>query len=222
MVIGDCNCMSRITAIFALLVSSCWAADKPDLTSARDLYKVECADCHGTKGQGSAETRVPAVAGLHPFYVLRQLRNFQGQRRAVDPSNPRAEHMHLEALSMDDKTMKSVAEVIASMRPNKPIDDDAWGDPKRGATLFAQHCAQCHGAAAEGNLTKQAPALHGFQSWYLVEQIKLLQKGVRQPDVNVAEAVAMHQMIAKMPLESDILDIAAFASSRLAEAKKED
>jgi len=44
-------------------------------------------------------------------------------------------------------------------------------DARRGSTVFAQHCARCHGNAAVGDAAKGIPALAGQRKSYLVKQL---------------------------------------------------
>lgn len=45
------------------------------------LYRRDCAQCHGARGQGNAEAAVPALAAQHYRYLLRQIRAIAAGRR---------------------------------------------------------------------------------------------------------------------------------------------
>jgi len=45
-----------------------------DLETGATLFQRDCARCHGTHGEGNAGRFVPAVAGQHYGYMLRQIR----------------------------------------------------------------------------------------------------------------------------------------------------
>ena len=47
-----------------------------------------------------------------------------------------------------------------------------------GAEQF-ELCAQCHGAAGEGNPVVLAPAIAGLQSWYVTAQLTKFRSGLR-------------------------------------------
>lgn len=52
--------------------------------SVEDLYSKKCADCHGEEGRGVKPT-VPKLAGQHPDYLYKQLRNYMAaDGRAAD------------------------------------------------------------------------------------------------------------------------------------------
>ena len=44
-------------------------------------------------------------------------------------------------------------------------------DSKRGATLFAKHCASCHGARAAGDPNRGVPALAAQRRAYVIKQL---------------------------------------------------
>jgi cytochrome c553 len=44
-------------------------------------------------------------------------------------------------------------------------------DPQRGAGVYAQNCARCHGRQAQGDATKAIPVLAGQRFAYLVRQL---------------------------------------------------
>jgi len=48
------------------------------------LYKKECASCHGPKGEGRWDKRVPMLTGQHSKYLLRQIENIRKGERFHD------------------------------------------------------------------------------------------------------------------------------------------
>lgn len=54
-------------------------------------------------------------------------------------------------------------------------------DDEAGKRLF-EPCATCHGKAAEGNRSVDAPRLAGLPDWYLTRQLRNFRKGVRGAD----------------------------------------
>jgi cytochrome c553 len=57
---------------FVLLTWSVFTAMAQEPRGA-ELYQTRCAQCHGPKGWGDEEKRVPALAGLPAAYILRQI-----------------------------------------------------------------------------------------------------------------------------------------------------
>ncbi len=57
------------------------------VTRGKQLYDKDCADCHGTMGEGNSEKFYPMVAAQHYRYLLRQaLLIRDGDRRNSNPS----------------------------------------------------------------------------------------------------------------------------------------
>ncbi len=56
------------------------------LAKGKELYDKDCADCHGTQGDGSASKFFPMVAGQHYKYLLREVTFIRdGDRRNSNP-----------------------------------------------------------------------------------------------------------------------------------------
>jgi cytochrome c553 len=90
--------------------------DKPEHGDRRQLplggriYKSICAECHGARGEGDVQARIPALRGQHYSYVLRQMRQLAtGHRDSVDL----ALIVVLEALSLQQLT--AVADFISRL-----------------------------------------------------------------------------------------------------------
>jgi cytochrome c553 len=52
-----------------------------DLARGERLYRSDCQECHGVRGEGDAERFVPVLSGQHYSYLLRQVRAIAGGRR---------------------------------------------------------------------------------------------------------------------------------------------
>jgi cytochrome c553 len=63
----------------------------------------------------------------------------------------------------------------------------------RGQQLFAL-CAQCHGAAAEGNQAIGAPAIAGLPGWYVKAQLEKFSSGLRGKHFDDVEGMRMRPM----------------------------
>jgi cytochrome c553 len=55
--------------------------DGQDLARAAELFRSDCAACHGDQAQGDASRFVPRLAGQHYRYLLRQIRDIGAGRR---------------------------------------------------------------------------------------------------------------------------------------------
>jgi cytochrome c553 len=72
---------------------------------------VSCGTCHGPRLQGAGE--VPAIAGRHPNYIVRQLWNIQnGDRGGMSAAQMK---LPVEKLTNDD--MLAIAAYVASLTP---------------------------------------------------------------------------------------------------------
>ncbi len=80
--------------------------------------------------------------------------------------------------------------------------------PKRGASIFANNCAGCHGPQAHGDATRNIPALAGQRFAYLVRQLANFSGGER-------DSSAMHKVVSSKALQKPQVwvDIAAYLNN---------
>lgn len=56
------------------------------VAKGKELYEVQCKECHGANGEGDAEKFYPVIAGQHYKYLLRQMTEIRdGKRRNANP-----------------------------------------------------------------------------------------------------------------------------------------
>ena len=70
----------------ALAVIVAAGASSADSDQGADLYE-QCAQCHGVNGEGSQFFLAPSIAGMAPWYVESQLRNFRTGARGLHPDD---------------------------------------------------------------------------------------------------------------------------------------
>lgn len=96
-----------------------------DLALGEQLYKKNCLDCHGARGQGDAEQHIPAVAGQHFLYLVRQFDAIRsGERKNSDPE------MVKQIKGFSAREEGAVLDYVARLRP--PADKlapDGWANP---------------------------------------------------------------------------------------------
>jgi ubiquinol-cytochrome c reductase cytochrome c subunit len=124
-----------------------------DTDLGRDLYRRDCASCHGPEGGGSFRgTTLEGVGGAGVEYVLNTGRMPIGdpddQIRRSDPAYGRDEI---------DAIVAYVATLVDG--PDVPAVDTAGADLARGGEHYRLQCAACHSATGIGGaLTADAYA----------------------------------------------------------------
>ena len=135
---------------------SCSSSRSP---AARCCSRTNCAPCHGLGGAGP---RVyPTLADDDWLWggTLEQIDYtiHHGIRNGVDPD---ARDNQMPAFGADGiltrPQIEDVAQHVLSLT-GRATDQAAAG---RGAELFAENCAACHGDAGQGNKEVGAPALN--------------------------------------------------------------
>lgn len=92
----------------------------------------------------------------------------------------------------------------------------AQADKRRGAALYRDYCASCHGRRAHGSANPVTPSLAAQQSLYLIKQLTDFAEGDRS-------APEMHRVVALQQLSTPqaIADVVRYLSSLPANAKPE-
>ncbi|NND44326.1 MAG: c-type cytochrome [Xanthomonadales bacterium] len=83
------------------------------------------------------------------------------------------------------------------------------GDPVAGESQYAV-CASCHGAQGEGNVALNAPKLAGLDGWYIKDQIRSYQNGVRGSHEDDTYGQQMAAMAGTLPTEAAIDNVVAY------------
>ncbi|MBQ7626242.1 MAG: cytochrome c4 [Rhodocyclaceae bacterium] len=160
-----------------------------------------CAACHNMDGN-SAVPDYPKLAGHHPEYLLKQLRDFKpvGDKPALRDNAI----MFGMIAALSDEDMVELANYFAAQTPTigeaKPetleLGKSIWqgGIPAKGVPA----CAGCHGANGSG-MPVQYPRLSGQHPEYVVAQILAFQTGTRKNDLNgVMQDIAQRLTPAEM------------------------
>ncbi len=158
------------------------ASAHADAVSSRTVKT--CGFCHGTNGR-SVSPMFPHLAGQPAAYIEAQLKAFKDQTRA-DPDAKA--YMWGMAAPLSEPMIRELAEYFSK----QPAAAGKSGDPswiQRGKVLFEDGvperqipaCASCHGARAEG--TAAVPRLAGQHSPYLLKQLKVIQRSLRDAPV---------------------------------------
>jgi len=158
----------------------------------KDIYVV-CAPCHGPEGQGGAHGDYPRLAGLSVEYLVSQLRSFKARERVNIPMYPFTVERELS-----DQDVLDVSAYITEMKLDSRLPDmgenvDGYvrlmatkrvlqiprvsGDVEKGAALYKEGCARCHGEKGEGR--PHDPPLAGQYIKYLKKQFRDIRADAR-------------------------------------------
>jgi cytochrome c553 len=78
------------------------------LAQGANLYGVNCASCHGARGEGDGAEAVPMLAGQHPGYLLRQMYD------SVDGRRPSLAQLHAKRIKpLDFEQLRAIADFLA-------------------------------------------------------------------------------------------------------------
>ena len=194
--------MKRHFTAVLLACSVVWvstAAAEPTSTLAegyaedgKDIYVV-CAPCHGPEGQGGAHGDYPRLAGFSIEYLASQLRSFKARERVNIPMYPFTVERELS-----DQDVLDVSAYITEMKLDTRLPDmgenvdgyvrlmatkrvlqipRAPGDVEKGAILYKDGCARCHGEKGEGR--PHDPPLAGQYTKYLKKQFRDMRSDAR-------------------------------------------
>ncbi|GAA3796949.1 c-type cytochrome [Streptomyces chiangmaiensis] len=143
------------------------------IEEGKKLYRVGCASCHGTGGQGSSDG--PSLVGVGAAAVDFQVGT--GRMPAATsqgPQVPKKKNFYSQA------QIDQLAAYISSLGagPAVPTKNDyspEGADIAKGGELFRTNCAQCHNFTGKGGaLThgKFAPSLDGVAPKHIYEAMQ--------------------------------------------------
>lgn len=143
-----------------------------------------CIECHGVDGNGAGRSNGPEgkfakLAGQHPDYILKQIRDFRSGARKYD-------QMAIMARSVSDEDVADIAAYFASQTAMQGQGGEAHasgkdlyerGDASRGIVA----CTTCHGANGKGVAGLPLVPVIGGQEWlYLDKQLRDWRDGERR------------------------------------------
>ena len=147
---------------------------RPNLVRGESLFEA-CAACHQPDGSGQARGGIPILAGQHYQSILKELVDFRSTRRLdvrMEAAASRHDLPNAQALA-------DVAGFIAAMPIANTTDFGSGAHVEDGRAAYQRNCADCHGAAGEGNGQKLYPRLGGQHYTYLLNQIDAMIGGYR-------------------------------------------
>jgi mono/diheme cytochrome c family protein len=162
------------------------------------LYGTFCASCHGPEGQGmrfAGMTAFPAVSS-YGFLSLASDRFIAETIRQGRPGRRMAAWGNANGMTVEEigKVVAHIRAIGGGVTPVEPDDLTLRiaGDRAKGAALYSQQCAVCHGKAGEGG---EGTALHNrvllatATDKYMAETIRLGRPGTAMPAFGMASTV---------------------------------
>lgn len=162
-----------------------------------------CAGCHGADGN-SVNPDWPTLAGQHPKYLMKQLREFKAGERTDATMAPMA-------APLSEQDQADLAAYFASQQPKQGGADESLvelgqkiyrgGNPTTGVAA----CIGCHGPKGKGNPAANFPSLSGQHAKYMEKQLFKFKKNERKND-----AGKMMRSIAARMNEDEIRAVASY------------
>jgi cytochrome c553 len=163
------------------------AAPKGDAARGEPIASTVCGACHGADGN-SASSANPKLAGQHPEYLFKQMKNFKtgpdGKPERVNAI------MNGMIAAFDENQLRDIATYFGSKKQTGEVAKNREtieagqklyrsGDMSKGLPA----CAACHGPAG-GGIPAQYPRIAGQFSDYTEAQLKAFREGSRANDPN--------------------------------------
>jgi cytochrome c553 len=103
-----------------------------DLELGEQIYRENCARCHGASGEGSAKEYVPRIHAQHYHYLVGQFEKIRsGKRRNANPE------MLAQIQGFDERQTKALLDYVSRLQPPEELQAPAgwynpdFGDPNR-------------------------------------------------------------------------------------------
>jgi cytochrome c oxidase subunit 2 len=172
-----------------------------------------CQTCHGQNGEGNKEFGAPSIVNMEPWYMTLQIENFKDGIRGTNPDD--ANGLQMAAISKtltSDAAVQAVIDHIESLPDSKPAKT-LEGDVSNGEAYYNSLCGACHGTAGKGIPSLNSPSLVGINDWYLYDQFKNFQSGLRGAHEDDVYGGQMAQISSIVSADDDLLDIVAYLQS---------
>jgi len=137
-----------------------------------------CASCHGQNGEGLQALNAPKLAGQSGWYLKSQILSYQNNIRGSHEDDILGKQMAPMARTLaTDEAINNVVAYIQTL-PDHAAAATIEGDVVAGEKAYAV-CSYCHGGDGLGIQAMNAPRLAGMTDWYLENQLKNFQLGIR-------------------------------------------
>ncbi|MCK9380798.1 MAG: cytochrome c4 [Sulfuritalea sp.] len=184
------------------------AVPKGDAARGQTIVSTVCVACHGPDGNSPIPVN-PKLAGQHPDYLLKQMKNFKG----TDGKPPERVNAIMNGMiaAYDEGQMRDLAAYF-STQTQKGETAKNRETIERGQKLYRggdqakglPACAGCHGPTGAG-IPAQYPRIGGQFPEYMEAQLKSFREGTRTNDPN-----KMMRTIALKMTDSEIKAVADY------------
>ncbi len=186
------------------------AAPKGDPARGEPIASTVCGACHGPDGNSQLAAN-PKLAGQHPEYLLKQMKNF----KAAEGKQPERVNAIMNGMiaAFDENQMRDIAAYFASKtqsgdtaknRETVEVGQKLYrsGDLAKGLPA----CAACHGPTGSG-IPAQFPRIGGQFAEYTEAQLKAFREGARAND-----PAKMMRMVAIKMTDAEIKAVADYVA----------
>jgi len=171
-----------------------------------------CAACHGRQGEGLAALNAPKLAGQSPWYLKRQILNYQTGSRGAHEDDLYGRQMAPMAMTLANEA--AIDNVIAHIQtlPDNAPPATIEGNVVNGEKLYTV-CAYCHGQNGEGIQAMNAPRAAGINDWYIARQLQNFKDGIRGAHTSDYYGFQMRFMANTLHDEQAINDLVAYINT---------
>lgn len=159
-------------------------ATRGDARRGEVAFEV-CQGCHRKGALGRADGSYPRLAGQHRSVLIKQMTDVRAGKRRNDKMLPFADEHVVQPADIAD-----IAEYLSQL-PSPPDNGRGPGvGLERAAATYRERCADCHGAAGEGDAARFQPRLAGQHERYLARELLDIRDGRRgNADARMVEVV---------------------------------
>lgn len=151
---------------------------------------AHCASCHLHDGSGRPDGSIPRLTGQRRSVLENKLYRLRAGMLRLPVMDPFAR-------SLAPNEIAEIAGYLSGLPELTVVPDDVTEEERgRGASLYAQHCASCHGANAEGHDGLFASRLCGQYAGYLNRRLDQVAERTRGD----ADAI-MQDVVDAVPVE---------------------
>ena len=179
--------LAGVAAAASVLAADHAPAASGDPAKGQQIVAAVCSACHNADGNSTIVTN-PKLAGQHPEYLLKQMRNFKSD--GGKPAERISPVMNAMVTAYTEDQMRDIAAFLSEQKRKGEVAKNPEtiefgrklfraGDQSKGLPA----CAACHGPSGAG-IPAQYPRIAGQFAEYTEAQLKGFRAGERTNDSN--------------------------------------